>query len=117
MLQSPRQYRVISFSSVQLHPASARKGVKSPSGNIRLRNLLRPVFLQSPKSPFLLQRPWQLWVLLLPQAEVEEKKGKHSPTSQRYKQNKEKHKYNERMEQYEKIKNLQLVADVSCRKE
>ena len=116
MLQSPRQYRVISFSaSAQLHLASARKGAKSPSGKIRLRNLLRSVFLQSPKSPRLLQRSWQLRVLLLPQAEVEEKKGKHGPTSRRYKKNKEKRK--ETVEQYEKIKNLQLVADLSCRME
>ena len=63
------------------------------------------------------QRPRQLWVLLPPQEVVEEKKGKHGPTSQRYERNKEKHKYNEMMEKYEKIKNLQLVADVSCRME
>ena len=66
---------------------------------------------------FCSRRPRQLWVFLPPQEVAEEKKGKHGPTSRRYKQNKEKHKYNEMMEQYEKIKNLQLVADVSCRKE
>ena len=63
------------------------------------------------------RHPRQLRVFLPPQEVAEEKKGKHGPTSQRCKQNKEKHKYNEMMEQYEKIKNLQLVEDVSCRKE
>ena len=63
------------------------------------------------------QCPWQLRVLLPPQEVAEEKKGKHGPTSQRNEKSESKHKYNEMMEQYEKIKDLQLVADVSCRKE
>ena len=63
------------------------------------------------------QRLRQLRVLLPPQEVAEEKKGKHGPTSRRNKKSESKHKFNETIKQYEKIENLQLVADVSCRME
>ena len=82
MLQSPRQYRVVSFSaSAQLHLASARKGAKSPNGKIRLRNLPRSVSLQSPKFPHLLQGQRKPRILRLPQAMGGSSEGGFGPTA------------------------------------